>query len=50
MARYAVAKVFGAQRYYLAAAPGYLSRFGAPQSPSELNQHPMRIDKVIGQD
>lgn len=33
------AKVFGAQRYYLAAAPGYLSRFGAPQSPSELNQH-----------
>jgi DNA-binding transcriptional LysR family regulator len=33
------AKVFGAQRYYLAASPDYISRFGDPQSPSELNQH-----------
>lgn len=33
------AKIFGSQRYYLTASPDYISRFGEPRLPSELNQH-----------
>lgn len=33
------ARVFGSQRYYLTASPGYVSRFGNPASPEALRQH-----------
>lgn len=33
------ARVFGEQRYYLAASPAYLRRYGAPHSPADLSRH-----------
>lgn len=33
------ARVLGTQRYYLAAAPDYLSRRGAPRAPEALSEH-----------
>lgn len=33
------ARVFGTQRYHLAASPAYLSQFGKPATPAEFSQH-----------
>lgn len=33
------ARVLGEQRYYLAASPAYLKKFGTPKSPSDLTRH-----------
>lgn len=33
------ARVFGEQRYYLAASPEYLRKFGAPERPDDLHAH-----------
>jgi DNA-binding transcriptional LysR family regulator len=35
------ARVFGQQRYHLAASPAYLRQHGAPDDPDELSQHQM---------
>ncbi|MDW2743468.1 LysR family transcriptional regulator [Atlantibacter subterraneus] len=33
------ARVFGVQRYHLAASPAYLARYGTPHSPADIHQH-----------
>lgn len=33
------ARIFGQQYYRLAASPGYLQKYGVPESPTDLSQH-----------
>ncbi|WP_151746806.1 LysR family transcriptional regulator [Acinetobacter soli] len=39
------ARVFGAQKYYLAASSEYLSRYGQPQQPAQLLEHKALVYK-----
>lgn len=39
------ARVFGTQRYYLAAAPAYLRQHGSPESPDAFSQHQCLVYK-----
>lgn len=39
------ARIFGTQRYYLAASPEYLRKAGSPASPAEINQHQCLVYK-----
>lgn len=39
------ARIFGTQRYYLAASPGYLRHYGCPETPEDLSRHKCLVYK-----
>lgn len=39
------ARIFGMQKYYLAAAPSYIQKYGIPTTPNELKRHKSLVYK-----
>ncbi|MGB7801792.1 LysR substrate-binding domain-containing protein [Buttiauxella sp.] len=39
------ARIFGTQRYHLAASPGYIKKYGTPELPADLNHHKCLVYK-----
>ncbi|QNW92950.1 LysR family transcriptional regulator [Acinetobacter seifertii] len=39
------ARIFGTQKYHLAASPQYVAKYGTPDHPTELNQHKCLVYK-----
>jgi DNA-binding transcriptional LysR family regulator len=39
------ARIFGSQRYYLAASPGYIAKYGKPHVPADLTHHKCLVYK-----
>lgn len=41
------ARIFGTQKYHLAASPQYVAKYGTLDHPTELNQHKCLVYKVV---